>query len=555
MTSPASARSTATRLSGAVRERVRIDARSLALFRIVAGVLIVADVLSRSRNLVFFYTDEGVVPTSLAVAAEPAAAYSVYTLAPTPAATAALFALTAVVGVALALGYYTRVVTVLAFVLVVSLDLRNPFVLSFADTLFATLLFYAMFLPLGERWSIDAVAADRPRRGSVAGVATALVLAQMVTMYLVNGYHKTVSELWWSGEATVLILGIDEITFLFGDALRAFPTLLQAGGLLWFGMLLGAWLLLVLRDRPRHLLVAAFASVHLSLALTVRIGAFSYVCLMGLTLFLQPSAWRDGRAAADRIAASRIARLASAGRATAAGLRTRAARLRERAIVAAERVPRPLVAAPLARLVVRRAESVFGRRFEPTRRTAGAVAVVAVAVAIGVLASLSAAGVVDDDTPRTEVEAGAAALVDFQADWSIFAPNPRTVDRYYVFPAVTTDGDLVDARNDRELTYDRPYDRLQRQHATYRERFYMASLPGTDDEPVADHLVDHLCATYEADDGATLTHVNVYRISESITRETIDDPAGRERTEIRLSRHACDDGEPRTISPPGDDRS
>ncbi|GAB7090186.1 HTTM domain-containing protein [Halorubrum luteum] len=524
-----------TRLRALVRSRILIDTRSLALFRMLAGVLIVADVLARSRNLTFFYTDDGVVPHELAVAAEPMAGYSVYALAPTPEATAVLFALTGIVGVALALGYYTRIATVIAFVLVVSLDLRNPFVTSFADTLFTTLLFLAIFLPLGERWSVDAVAADRPRREAVAGVTTALILAQMVTMYAVNGYHKTASELWWSGEAAALVLGIDEMTFLFGDVLRASPTLLQLGGLTWFGMLLGSWLLLALRDRPRHLLVAAFMIAHLSMAVTVRIGAFSYVCLAGLLLFYQPSAWRDIDALRRRLAFGPLAALD--------GSRDRAAGVRERTHRAAERVPRPTLS-PARRLAV-------GERFVADRpRYEYVAAVVAVAVvAVAVTASLSSVGVVADDTPEAELSAGGAALVEFQTDWSIFAPNPRTSDRYYVFPARTVNGEAVDARNDRELTYERPYEELQRQHGTYRERFYMGSLRSVDGA-VGDHLAAHLCATYETESGASLTHINMYAVDENITWETIDDPDARDRSEHLLSRHGCDGANPTTIAPP-----
>ena len=529
-------RSAADRLRAFVRSRVVVDARSLALFRMLAGVLIVADVLARSRNLTFFYTDDGVVPHDLAVAAEPMAAYSVYALASTPAATAVLFALTGLVGVALAAGYYTRIATVLAFVLVVSLDLRNPFVTSFADTLFMTLLFLAIFLPLGERWSVDAVAGGRQRRDAVASVGTALVLAQMVTMYAVNGYHKTASELWWSGEAAALILGIDEMTFLFGDALRISPTLLQLGGLTWFGMLLGSWLLLALRDRPRHLLVTAFVIAHLSMALTVRIGAFSYVCLAGLLLFYQPSAWRDAAALRQRIAARSTA-AATVGR-RFIGLRDHAARV-------AQRVPRPVLS-PVRRLprLQRRVSGV-------TRREAGTAVAAAAVIALAATASLSAVGVVADDTPESELSDGATALVEFQTDWSIFAPNPRTSDRYYVFPARTTDGEVIDVRNDRELTYDRPYDELQRQHGTYRERFYMGSLRSVDGA-VADRLADHLCATYESGSGASITHLNMYAVDEEITWETIDDHEHRDRDVHLLSRHGCDGENPTMIEPPTD---
>jgi len=47
--------------------RIRIDDRSLALFRILVGFLIIIDVFLRFRNLEFFYTDSGPVPSELIV--------------------------------------------------------------------------------------------------------------------------------------------------------------------------------------------------------------------------------------------------------------------------------------------------------------------------------------------------------------------------------------------------------------------------------------------------------------------------------------------------------
>ena len=527
-------------VAAGVRERVRIDTRSLAAFRVALGLLIVADVLLRSRNLTYFYTDDGVVPVELAVAAEPAAAYSPYAFVTSPRGVAVLFAVTALVGVALAVGYYTRPMTLVALILVVSLDARNPFVLSFADVLFATLVALAVLLPLGERWSIDAVAADRPRRESVASAATALVLAQMVVMYVVNGYHKTTSELWRSGEAAVLILGIDEITFLFGDALRAAPDLLRLGGLVWLAMLCLAWLLLAVRDRPRHLFVAAFAIAHLSMALTVRIGAFSYVCLAGLLLFLQGSAWTDLRRAGRGIGL-RVDALDS----RLAPVRDRFIGARDRLVALAGRVPRPTTTVPS------RALAALRRRLsDPVAPHAlVVVAVAGVATVLLVAGGLSAVGVLDDDTPNAEVEAGANALVEFQTDWSIFAPVPRTTDRYYVFPARTTDGSLVDAYNDRELSYDRPHATLQHQHATYRERFYMVSV-FDDDEPVDRYLADDLCETYRTGDGASLVGIELYVVTEGITRETIDDPGARDRSFSQGLAYDCENGDGDPIPPP-----
>ncbi|EMA42416.1 hypothetical protein [Halobiforma nitratireducens] len=46
----------------AFERRLGVDARALAAFRIALGLTLLFDTLHRSRNLVAFYTDEGVLP-------------------------------------------------------------------------------------------------------------------------------------------------------------------------------------------------------------------------------------------------------------------------------------------------------------------------------------------------------------------------------------------------------------------------------------------------------------------------------------------------------------
>ncbi len=116
----------------------------------------------------------------------------------------------------------------------------------------------------------------------------------MVYMYVHNGVHKMESDLWTSGEATLLIMGLDDMTFLLAEPMRQFPTLLQLGGLKWYYMLLFSWVLLVV-GRKRMVLVLPFVIAHASFAVTVRIGAFAYVAIAGLLLFVQRQVWEDGK--------------------------------------------------------------------------------------------------------------------------------------------------------------------------------------------------------------------------------------------------------------------
>ncbi|MES3517170.1 MAG: HTTM domain-containing protein [Natronomonas sp.] len=510
-------------VGGYLTDCIRIDTRSLAVFRVLVGLLVVADVILRSRNFLLYYTDDGVVPEALAREHTSEYAVSVFYLSSEPSIIAVLFLAGLLLALCLIVGYRTRTVTALTFLFVVSLDHHNPFVLSYSDTLFRLLLFWALFLPLGERWSVDAVHTDREPRRSVAGLATFLALGQMVFMYFLNGVHKTESELWRSGEATPLIFGIDEMTFLLGEVLGAFPTLLTYGGLLWFYMLLGSWLLFVLRGRLRLLLVALFFGGHLAFALTVRIGAFAYVAMAGLVLFLQAPFWRDSH---------RLARCLGVDPWTIVPRKT--------AYEAAAVFP------PVR---------ILPARYDGLKRTADGLTrglLVLGLVLILVVFLLNPGPIVTDgyDQHRLNHEvaettggdhlyAVAEGLGVTQPEWSVFAPHPRTTDRYYVFGAVTADGDRLDVFNDRPFTWDRP-GRLQNQHDTYRERFFMNSVrrAGASGE-LPTHLAEHICTVYEDEHGIELSHISMFEVTEDITSETITDPTERETDRNHFHRHTC----------------
>ncbi len=504
---------------------IRIDTRSLAVFRIFVGLLIVADLLLRSRNFSFYYTDDGVVPQSLATELSADGAFSIYHLTTDPTLIAGLFVLQGLIAIQLIVGYKTRIATILSFLLVVSLDHHNPLVLSYADTLFRLLLFWAIFLPLGERWSIDAVHAGREPRASVAGIASALILGQMVFMYFLNWYHKSQDELWTGGDATPLIMGLDDMTYLLAGTLRQFPALLELGTYLWYYMLMGSWLLILLVGRKRMALVALFMGGHASFIVTVRIGAFPYVALAGLTLFLQAQFWRDLRAVVDWLEVDT----------------SRVSGFRSRLETRAGAVPYPRLQRPS----IDRAKS--------TLHSATLAVVFVSLVLFSTVTYLPLAGVGEAGSgPPEPVDDVASSFGVSQPEWSVFAPTPRTTDRYYVFPAETVDGERIDVYNERDMTFDRPSDELQTQYDTYRERFYMNSVRrgGFDDNDVPVHLAEYYCTTWAEENDVELTHLSMYVVYEDITMETIDDYDERERSWGLMYRHGCGDNEREVIERP-----
>ncbi|MCU4751534.1 HTTM domain-containing protein [Halobacteria archaeon AArc-curdl1] len=533
---------------------VRIDARALALFRVSLALLILADLLLRSRNFTFFYTEHGVVPRSLARELSADYAFSFYHLSTNTTVIAALFVIQALFAIQLLVGYRTTFATVVSFLFVVSLDHHNPLVLSYADVLFRLLMFWAIFVPLGERWSVDAIHRRRKPRTAVAGIATAFILGQMVYMYVTNGIIKSVSSTWRSGNAAPRVLGLDEMTFLLGDTVRQFQTFLEFGGLLWYVMMVCGWVLLVTYGWYRMPFLLLYVGGHLSFALTVRIGAFAYVALAGLLLFVQTPVL-DTLERWLRRAGERSPGLQSMSR----HLESTRHRLRS----AGARLPPPHPRWTTDR--VRQARTrIHGATLRLIIVTIVFVGVVLVAQTASVVADHDGSEPLEEVIDRTVSETleettgvkqvntvASAMAIDQPVGWGVFAPNPRTTDRYYVFSATTESGEYVDAYNDRPLAYDRPFNELQRQYGTYRERFYMNSVRrGGSSTDTAAILAEYRCAEWEATHGERLTHLNMYVVSEEVTRATVDSPEDRDRSYRLFYRHGCGDNEPMTFEPP-----
>ncbi|ARS89756.1 HTTM domain-containing protein [Natrarchaeobaculum aegyptiacum] len=529
---PAAASSpTLERIGRNARDCVRIDTRSLAVFRVFFGLLLLADVFLRSRNFSFYYTDDGVMPQSLAMEMTPDNAFSVFFLTSDPTLIAGLFVLQALVAIPLILGYKTRFATIAAFLFVISTDFHNPAVTSYADVLYRLMLFWAIFLPLGERWSIDAVHRDRASRASVSGVASALILGQMVYMYFLNGYHKTQDELWLTGEAAPKVLGLDDMTFLLAEYIREFPTLLQLGGLAWFYMLLLSPLLILLVGRPRMALVGMFLIGHFSFAITVRIGAFAFVAMAALILFLQAQFWDDGKRVLERLGIDHLR----------VRLLDRLSRLES-------------VAAVVPRLEV---DDERYRTVKSSVYTVGLALVVIATILVALVTHTPVGNFGPAETTADHADETMGKLNVDQPPWTVFAPTPRTTDRYYVFPAETADGDRIDVYNERPLTYDRPDEELQLQYDTYRERFYMNSVRrhASDDRQNGAHieLAEYYCTTWAEEHDVELERVNMYDVMEDITMDSITTPEDRDTSTRLLYRHGCGDTEPGEIQPPPDD--
>lgn len=169
----------------------------------------VYDILTRFPYVALFLSDAGALSRAdlLATVNRPWS-FSVYMLVGDPLQVQAILALHLVAALALVVGFRTRLASVVCWVLVVSLQHRNPLVLNGGDTLLSLYAFWAMFLPLNARWSVDRAIADSSNRDGFLSLEnnrfhTVPGAAFMLQTLFVYGFTVVLKsgDLWRNGEA------------------------------------------------------------------------------------------------------------------------------------------------------------------------------------------------------------------------------------------------------------------------------------------------------------------------------------------------------------------
>jgi len=276
-----------------------VDLRSLALWRIaLAGVLLV-DLADRSRFLVAHYTELGALPTELLVESFGRTSWlGIHAwLSGSPAAVAGLFGVNALALLALLVGWRTRWVTPVCWYLLSSLHLRNPWVSFGGDSFVAMQMLWAIFLPTGARFSLDARrrarAGQPPPADAHVSWATAAILIQIFFVYFVTGMHKDHPR-WIDGRALWYTLNLDQYATAWTHLLRE-QTWLHAPlthGSRWLEIL-GPCLLFVpwRTGLFRMLAWTAFVGFHLGLAVFMSIGLFPAFSICAWTVVLPGVLW------------------------------------------------------------------------------------------------------------------------------------------------------------------------------------------------------------------------------------------------------------------------
>lgn len=258
--------------------------------RIGVGIILLVDLFIRSLSIKAFFTDEGVLPISILKEYNWSPVYfSFHAISGELWWQILLFILNAICVILLIIGYRTRVFTFLCWVFLTSLQNRNPFILQGGDDLLRILLFWALFLPWGERYSIQKTSHYKNDYFSWANVGYILLPC---SIFFFSALLKTSPEWRTEGTAIYYALSLDQIRLPFGTFIYQFPVLLKILTLMVFYIELLAPILIALPLLPKKVRlfgIICYLFVFIGIASTLYVGLFYIIGITSLIGLLPSS--------------------------------------------------------------------------------------------------------------------------------------------------------------------------------------------------------------------------------------------------------------------------
>jgi len=288
------------------------DARSLGFGRIILSLILLFDLWHRARVLTLFYSNAGLVPNHMMLWRPPTQwMFSFFFILSSPDEVAVGMAICGLIYLLLMIGWRTRLMQFLALICVLSLHGRVTLLENGGDWMLGELALWTAFLPLGRRFSVDAVRASlRARRettaaeladrkamdvsGSMAVISLAVfaLALQIANSYIFNAAHKG-GPTWREGTAVHYVMHQDRMCTWLAVWMRPHMTLWLSRLLSWSALATEAILPVMLlapvrgsaKTSARRIAIICVIGLHTGFQLFINLGVFS-LSMIGYTPFL-----------------------------------------------------------------------------------------------------------------------------------------------------------------------------------------------------------------------------------------------------------------------------
>ena len=317
-----------------LRTYATVDPRSLGVCRILLGLLVFADVARRYKDLDAYYTNMGWLTNHFSLYKPMSSnVFSLYHAFSTPGEVRVLFFVHCAVNLLFLLGYRTRLMQLLAWVLLSSMNSRNIIIENGGFVMLTLLLMWSWFLPLGQRFSVDAwLRSWRTRRETtldelndrsrprlavspVVSLAVTAIILQWAVNYYLNVVHKD-GPTWRDGSAIYYFVQQSRLLHAPGVWLRDHTPYFVLSTLTHATLIVEAavaflWVSPFFPKAARMLGWVLGISLHVGILVFATLGPFVWIMMIPYAMFVPREVW-DWAAARMRRARHRLVLLLDA---------------------------------------------------------------------------------------------------------------------------------------------------------------------------------------------------------------------------------------------------
>jgi hypothetical protein len=292
------------------------DRRTLGFTRILLGFLLVMDIIHRGAAWDDMYSTIGVLPNHVNLQRPQAwGAFTIFNAFSTPGELKVLWFFMLANAICLLAGYKTKAAQIIALIFQASMNGRVLLIENGGYVVNNLLFLWTMFLPLGDRFSVDALLASYKRRRETTAeelndrsdmlapgmekmhvsLLGFVLMLQIGAIYYFNVIHKT-GPAWHNGTAVHYVLYNDRmatpIIGLLRDYVPNFAIFFMTRSAMAFEAAIPVLLLQPLaRPWARRGVVFMMCCLHLAFGTTFTLGPFAWSCCVFSTLLFSREDW------------------------------------------------------------------------------------------------------------------------------------------------------------------------------------------------------------------------------------------------------------------------
>lgn len=288
---------------------IDVDPRAMGAFRIALGLLGLWDVIRRWPWIELLYTNNGIYPNHFAMYNKGGAYFSLLHSFKSVGEVQIFFLLAAVCLFCFTIGWRTKLFQWLSAAAIMSIHNRTIIVENGGDVVFNLWWLWTLFLPLGRRYSVDAIRASMRRvveHGSAAFNAPTIqrdtrvfrhigvfcVIWQLSLIYVFNAIHKNGGH-WHDGTAVAWAIQSERLATPLALFFRDYVPF-GVTRFMTYATLVIEWAAPVLLLLPiwvtwaRRIAIVSLVGLHMGIFFLMEVGLFSPVMMVSYFLLLTP---------------------------------------------------------------------------------------------------------------------------------------------------------------------------------------------------------------------------------------------------------------------------